>query len=91
MTYKELFQIYNSTTKPKYWENPKGFSEGVTIISKYLSSDISNLSTDRCEYGNLEEFIHELTTDDATRLFELGWTLTNIKDNTKTTFFKYEI
>ena len=91
MTYKELFQIYNSAQKSKYWEFPKGFSEGVSIISKYLVSDISNLSDNKREYGNLEEFIHELTIEDATQLFELGWSLTNITDNTKTTYFRYEV
>ena len=86
MNYFELQKIRVGTELLPWKDRSKSFSEGVFIISKYLSSDFPNLHVDRLPtknpehdylvilYGDIFEILENGINDhDAQRLFELGW------------------
>lgn len=89
MTYQELVQVFKTTELLPYDERLKSFSDGVLIIAKYLKSDFANTHIEiiskfdahfKILYGNIEEFLDELTYEDAYRLAELGWDYPKFED-----------
>jgi len=99
MNYFELNRISNGTKLLSWKERSRSFSEGVFILSKYMTSDFPNLHVVQQSkadpghiqilYGDITEILENgLTEEDAKRLFELGWSVDgglNVEDN----YFKF--
>lgn len=83
MNYYEIKEIRARTGLLPWNQRKKSFSEGIVILSKYLSSDYPNLQvldsrTDNSSlyiyYGDVSEVLENgMSEEDAIRLFQLGW------------------